>query len=74
MLHVNNSHLQDVPSEQSQENETGLSESRNASGDHHPRRKEIASRLRPIIYLMKLTGECSQDVLVLNEIPATSSL
>lgn len=73
MLDVNNSHLQDVPSEQSQENETGLSESRNASGDHHPRRKEIASRLRPIIYLMKLTGECSQDVLVLNEIPATGS-
>lgn len=73
MLQVNNAQHQDVPSEQSQENETRSNESRNVSDNNHPRRREIACKLRPIFNLMKLTGECSEDVLVLNEISATGS-
>lgn len=73
MLQVNNTQHQDVPSEQSQENETRSNESRNVSDNNHSRRREIACKLRPILNLMKLTGECSEDVLVLNEISATGS-
>lgn len=63
------SQVQDVPSEQSLENETGL----HVRDKIRLYRREIACKLNPILKLMKLTGELYGDASFVDEISESDS-